>query len=543
MRPFRRAGLAAVAAFAAAAALLASPAGQQPAQAAVSARNLPADGKILSIMGQDSDTLAQYKTDVVDKASLNAPRPGGVTLYTNLVLGGSPEPLAGIVGPADWGAGRVDFNSTLAQYPGSALAVGLYLSDATSGCNNQPLRAIIGRADADVTAGSPSLITQYRAKVDQMVNSLKGYNRPVYLRIGYEFDGPWNCYSADFYKQAFVYIKGRIDALGAANVATVWQSAAWPLNANTDHPEWNYVVTDPNHFNAWYPGDQYVDWVALSSFYGAGSLGTQWGCSSYDTAPGGLQNRVLDFARSHGKPVMIAESAPQGYQTGAHTKSCIFKKNKTAATGQTIWNEWYAPYFAWINQNRDVVRAAAYINTDWDSQTLWQCADGASAGGAGCSNGYWGDSRIQADPTVLANFLGEIRGGQWVNGSGSTPPPATGSPAPPSPSASPSPSNSPSPSPSPSPTGSQAPYTQGVAGGSAPVIWFKPAGFTATFVTVHYTVNGGAQGNYFLTWNPGAGRWEQPVTVKSGDRVTYWFDYQPTSQTSQVSTPTWTVTV
>ncbi|MFG2821567.1 endo-1,3-beta-xylanase [Kitasatospora sp. NPDC048365] len=539
MRTVRRVLPAVVAALAAATVALGIPATQAPATAAVAARNLPADGRILPIMGQDSDTLAAYKADVLDRPGLNAPRPGGVTLYTNLVLGGSPEPLAGIVAPADWGAGRVDFSSTLAAYPGSALAVGLYLSDATTGCNNQPLRAIIGRNDSDVTAGSPNLISQYRAKVDQMVTALKGYNRPVYLRIGYEFDGPWNCYSADFYKQAFAYIKGRIDALGAANVATVWQSAAWPLNASTDHPEWNYVVTDPAHYDTWYPGDQYVDWVALSAFYTSGSLATQWGCSHYDTDPGALQDRVLNFARGHGKPVMIAESAPQGYQTGAHTRSCIFQKNKSAATGQDIWNQWYAPYFAWIHRNSDVIRAAAYINTNWDSQTLWQCADGAQAGGPGCSNGYWGDSRVQADPTVLADYLAELRGSSWVNGTGG----GTSSPSPsPSPSVSASPSSQPSPSSSPSPSGSQAPYTQGLATGGTSQLWFRPNGFTATFVTVHYTVNGGAQGNYFLTWNAGTGRWEQPLTTRPGDRVTYWFDYQPSGQTYQVTTPTWTVT-
>ncbi|MGI5472301.1 endo-1,3-beta-xylanase [Streptomyces sp. CA-132043] len=412
----RRAG-AVLAALAAAAALTSLGTGAGTAQAAVAARNLPPDGKTLALMGQDSDTLAEYKRDVLDQSGLDAPTPGGVTLYTNLVLGGSPAPLAGMDTPVNWGSGTVDFKGTLAQYPDSALAVGLYLSDATSGCNNQPLRAIIGTNDSDVTSGSPNLISQYRAKVDEMVTKLKSYDRQVFLRIGYEFDGPWNCYNADYYKKTFAYIKGRIDALGATKVATVWQSAAWPIDTSTDHPEWNYIVTDPGHFDAWYPGDQYVDWVSLSAFYGAGSLNTQWGCGSYSASPTGLQNRVLDFARGHGKPVMIAESSPQGYDNGARTKSCIMRKRPAATSADTIWNEWYKPYFSWIEANRDVIRAAAYINTDWDSQTQWQCADGASAGEPGCTNGYWGDARIQADPSIRDRFLAELRGSSWVGGS------------------------------------------------------------------------------------------------------------------------------
>ncbi|MEU6404318.1 endo-1,3-beta-xylanase [Streptomyces sp. NPDC046985] len=511
----RRAGalLAGLTAVAALGALGAAPG---TAQAAVAARNLPPDGKILALMGQDSDTLADYKRDVLDQPSLNAPSPGGVTLYTNLVLGGSPAPLAGMTGPANWGSGTVDFARTLAQYPNSALAVGLYLSDATTGCTNQPLRAVIGTSDSDVTSGNPNLVSQYRAKVDDMVNRLKGYNRQVFLRIGYEADGPWNCYNADYYKKAFAYIKGRIDALGATKVATVWQTAAWPLDTSRDHPEWNYVVTDPGHYDAWYPGDQYVDWVGLSAFYGTGSVNTQWGCSSYDTSPTGLQSRVLDFARGHGKPVMVAESSPQGYANGARTKSCIMRKNPTATSADTIWNEWYQPYFSWITANRDVIRAAAYINTDWDAQTQWQCADGAQAGGPGCSNGYWGDARVQADPTIRDRFLAQLRGSQWVGGGATT-----------------------TPTPPPTDPPSQGDFTQGVTSGSNPVIWFKPKA-PATFVTVHYRVNGGTQANYFLDWVAADGRWEKPVPLRSGDTLSYTFDYQPSGQTAQTTTAAFT---
>ncbi|MEU9978855.1 endo-1,3-beta-xylanase [Streptomyces sp. NPDC051014] len=511
--------------------------------AALTARNLPADGKILPVMGQDSDTLSDYRTQVLDNSALNAPQPGGVTLYTNLVEGGSPAPLAGMFSPADWGSGTVDFNKTLGQYPGAALAVGLYLSDATAGCGNQPLRAIIGRSDADIT---PQLTQQYRGDIDRMLNQFKSWGRPVFLRIGYEFDGPWNCYNADFYKQAFQYIKGRIDALGAAKVATVWQSAAWPLNASPDHPEYNYTVTDANHLNPWYPGDQYVDYVGLSDFYNSGSLATQWGCSSYDVNPVTLQNRVLDFARSHGKPVMIAEASPQGYSTSGHTKSCIMKKNPQATNAGTLLSEWYAGYWSWIEQNSDVIRVAAYINTDWDAQTQWQCANGAPAGGTGCANGYWGDARVQADPAVRDAFLGELRKCVFVGGTtgtctgggtsgGSTGGGSTGG------GTSGGSTGGSTGGTTPPPSGD---FTQGVAtGGSGhDTIWFKPGGAAETFVAVHYSLAGGGQLNYMATYNSSTARWELPVTVPAGATLTYYFDYQPTTQTYQNTTPHYTFT-
>ncbi|GAA3442835.1 endo-1,3-beta-xylanase [Planomonospora venezuelensis] len=529
-------GLAAIAAAAAAATMTATLTTAQPAAgSAVSAdpvggRNLPADGRVLFLMGQDSSTLSDYKRDVLDRGL--TPKPGGVTLYTNLVLGGDPPPLAGMAAPADWGAGRVDFPATLSQYPDGALAVGLYLSDTSSGCGNQPLRAIIDNGDADLT---PALVGQYRAKVDEMVNRLKGYGRAVYLRIGYEFDGPWNCYNADFYKKAFRYIKGRIDALGATRVATVWQSAAWPLNTSPDHPEWNYVVTDPNHLNTWYPGDDVVDWVGLSSFYNAGSIATQWGCRTSDMPPAQAQSRILDFARAHAKPAMIAEAAPQGYSTGTGTRSCIFTKQTGAASAETIWNQWYAGFFSLIENNRDVIRAVSYINTDWESQPLWKCADGAQAGGPGCANGYWGDSRVQGSTLIRDRFLAELRKPVYVNGTGTPSPTPT-----PTVSPTPTPTVTPTVTPTATPTATPGRYTHGA---DRTAVWFKPTGFTASFVTVHYTVNGGGQLNYFLSWNAARGRWELPVTLRSGDRLSYSFDFQPTGQTYQETTSTFTQTV
>ncbi|MFD9741261.1 hypothetical protein [Umezawaea sp. NPDC059074] len=378
---------------------------------ATAGQNLPPNNQIRMFVGQDSDTLSDYKRDVLN-AGLGAPQPGGVTLYTNLVMGGNPGPLGGMYGPVNYGSGTVDFPRTLAEFPGASLAVGLYLSDSSSGCGNQPLRAIIGRNDADLT---PALVSQYRQKVDELVTKLKSYDREVFLRIGYEFDGPWNCYNADFYKQAFRYIKGRINALGANRIATVWQSAAWPVDEHTGNPEWNYVVTAANHFDVWYPGDDVVDWVGMSAFYGASYGQYQWSCRGPNVSPRALQDRVLGFARGHGKKVMIAEAAPQGFTTGSRTGSCIFAKNPQPVSGQTIVDVWFNDFFSYVAANSDVIRAVAYINTNWDSQALWQC-NGAPAGQPGCANGYWGDSRVQADPTVRSRWISEIRKRQYVNG-------------------------------------------------------------------------------------------------------------------------------
>jgi hypothetical protein len=77
--------------------------------------------------------------------------------------------------------------------------------------------------------------------------------------------------------------------------------------------------------------------------------------------------------------------------------------------------------------------------------------------------------------------------------------------------------------------------------GGNDTIWFKPTA-TDSFVAVHYTLGNGGQLNHMATWNASTGRWEQPVTVPSGHVLNYYFDYQPTTQTYQITTPHYTFT-
>ena len=58
-----------------------------------------------------------------------------------------------------------------------------------------------------------------------------------------------------------------------------------------------------------------------------------------------------------------------------------------------------ASFFSFIRQNKDVVKAVSYINAVWDSQELWA---------APYANGYWGDSRVQANSEISKKWLSEI---------------------------------------------------------------------------------------------------------------------------------------
>ncbi len=376
----------------------------------LTARNLPEDGKVLFIMGQDSETLTAYKASVLDNDT-EMPFPGGVTLYTNITFDIGPGVLAGLEEDADWGGGITNFKQTLEQFPDAALAVGLALSDEDHGCNNLPLRSIAADKDDEEIQDA---VPKYHAAVDRMIEHFKALERPVYLRIAYEFDGLWNCYQVKPFKQAFRYIKSRIDALGADNIATVWQSAAYPNNPSDQSPI--YDASKEGHLDEWYPGDDVVDWVGLSAFYGTTYDQYQWSCDDLNpqwftasVSPRALQDRIVAFAREHKKPAMISEAAPQAFRIDEPpSASCIFKNDSVQITSAQLWDVWYSDFFGFIHENRDIVRAVAYINTDWQSQDMWQCEDNALAGGDNCPKAYWGDSRIQGNPLVLSRFKAEI---------------------------------------------------------------------------------------------------------------------------------------
>ena len=322
---------------------------------AIAGKFTPPAGQTLLIVGQDLGAIADYK------AALGL-EPGGVTTYTN-ISETEPSLLNGLDAPADWGAGDVNALQNLEADPQAVLAIGLYIVD-NSGTNLMHL--------IDGT---------HEAAIDRLGAFIQRAARPVFLRIGYEFDGPWNHYEPEPFIAAWRHIVDRLQAQGVTNFATVWQSATYKYGTYKDLP-----------VEAWYPGDDYVDWMGTSHFI-------------FDQT---VQNHFLDFARIHNKPVLIAEAAPQGYDLDELTYSAPDDgQNFAPKTAEEIWDEWYGPFFAFIHDNADVIRAVAYINTDWHSQAMW---------GPDGGNGYWGDSRVQANDTIRERWLAEIGTPFWLHG-------------------------------------------------------------------------------------------------------------------------------
>ena len=335
----------------------------------------------LFIIGQDLGAIRGYYD------SGCCIEPDGSTAYVNLYnvlseplsysgLGIDPEGKL-LDAELDNGSGPFNVRKTAVEFPGG-LAVGLELTE-----NNHP------------GALSQVITGHYDGQIRQLARLFKMIEGPVWLRIGYEFDGVWNhgYEDADKYKAAFRHIVDRLREAEVGNVEYVWQSSTSPVDD----------VIDRGHedISKWYPGDEYVDWMGVSMFLSLDE--TPAAQLDYDPpTQRELTDELVNFARARGKPVLIAEASPQGYDLAQKFNANIApiwdgpsKGDKTDVSDLEIWEAWYAPLLKYMNENDDVIRGIAYINVNWDAQSRW---------GAPHNEGYWGDSRLETSPEIARRF-------------------------------------------------------------------------------------------------------------------------------------------
>ncbi|MDP8266620.1 MAG: glycosyl hydrolase [Candidatus Aceula meridiana] len=276
----------------------------------------PRDGKTLLFLGQDWETIIDYMHDVIRM-------PFGFTTYTSI------QNLEGLTSAADASGGIQNARSLLVRYPEAALQVGLYMVGALDGV----IRGV------------------YDKNIEKLASWLKkNEDTPVYLRIGYEFDLPQNKYEPQKYILAYRYIVDKLRAAGIENASYVWHS---------------YVGFVEGSRERWYPGDDYVDWVAISFF------------DAFNTWE---MKRIAEIAKKHDKPFMIAEATPRGLDIHQ---------------GEKTWKMWYQKLFSFIDEYD--VKALCYINCDWEKIPMFK--------GQG-----WENARVQDNAFIKENWLKKIRG-------------------------------------------------------------------------------------------------------------------------------------
>lgn len=345
----------------------------------------PPQHQKLLIMGQDLGAIRGYMS------SDCCPRPDGLTAYVDFYDILKEGDFGGLGIDADgqdagfefqWGAGPVSAYRTATEFGVDGLAIGLSITE-----NEHPgklQRLIDGEFDEHIRQ-----LARFSALA-------KG---PVYLRIGYEFDGAWNqgYQNPDKYKAAFKRIVDVLRQENANNVETVWQSGT----STADD------ILDGGHedITRWYPGDEYVDWMGFSWFMNPHET-VQVSSSYSPKTPLELTEELLAFARRQNKPVMVAEASPQAMDL--HEKfmadhSPIWDgapgENRISMSDDEIWHHWFAPTFELLHNNRDVIHVFAYINADWDSQPMW---------GPPYTSGFWGDTRLEVNDNIAARFSAAV---------------------------------------------------------------------------------------------------------------------------------------
>jgi hypothetical protein len=215
----------------------------------------------------------------------------------------------------------------------------------------QPTPAALAQM-ADKTYGIDSLVAytaQYDARIQSFIDVVRAYGKPVMLRLGGEFSGPWNGYHPYAYPVAFRKIVNMFRAGGATNVAFVWCYEPAVVD--------DFDAVDADGNAKWYPGDDVVDWFSIDLFAAQDVGGPQTGHGGSVTSFA-RTIRFLDMAVARRRPVIIAESAPSHFDLS------------DAVSAAKAWSEWFTPYFALI-QSRSEIKWFHYINYDWTKASYY----------------------------------------------------------------------------------------------------------------------------------------------------------------------------
>lgn len=351
-------------------------------------------------IGQDEAAIYDYfhieKNDEC-RTYRNLPLPIGFTQYIDIFK------LEGLKTPIDNGAGSNCVKNILddvcmKHYGKNVpfdMALGIWMND-----DAELLKLVNG---------------SYDAKINELADFLKNYPKvKFYLRIGYEFDGNWNKAYED--RRRYIVAYQRIHDILRVNFEkskternwyAVWQACTSPLD--------DIIENKIENLRDWYPGDKYVDFCGMSWFLAGNKIAPKFTNSSninYKRSQKSLANEMIYFATSKNKPVMICEATPQGYNLSELTRKNISPfwdgtagENSIKLTPLQLWNEWYKPFFEYIERYKQTIKVVAYINQNWNEQAMWAVPK---------SGIYWGDSRIQANDKISI-WWSEMINNTWVS--------------------------------------------------------------------------------------------------------------------------------
>lgn len=294
-----------------------------------------AESAVLAV-GQDLASIRAYA------AWSDAPV-AGVMAYANLT-----HPLYGTKMATEYGSGVEWGAASLAAVDDDRAVLQLGLD-------------IVGQAEAASDG-------RLDAEIDALAKWIAALGRHVYVRIGYEFDNPDNHYAPAVFVRAFRRIAAHLHG-ASPHAHTVWHA-------------WGFGDAG---LEAYWPGADYADWVAVSIFQQPYSTEHKLR-HGYPLDGWERPLNVSAFAALHKKPLMIAESTPFG---GIH------------GDGAEVWESWFSPVLEFVRT--EDVRFWSYIDCDWEAFPMWV--------GQG-----WGDSRVQAHAVTASRWATDVIGSERFGG-------------------------------------------------------------------------------------------------------------------------------
>ena len=204
---------------------------------------------------------------------------------------------------------------------------------------------------------------KYDKEIYFLVKTLKGFKKPVFLRVGYECNDPDHAYNPKNFITAWRYIVDIFRKNNVSNVAFVWSVCT-------------AFSRDITELMKYYPGDEYVDWFS-DDLFGVRHF-------TEKNNPKIITEAFCNESESHKKPLMIGESSP--------AKIGVDK-------GEESWNEWFEPYFKWISDH-PIIKAFCYINWDWGKD--WKQQE-------------WLNGRIEENEIVRTKYVKELKKDKYLH--------------------------------------------------------------------------------------------------------------------------------
>ncbi len=192
----------------------------------------------------------------------------------------------------------------------------------------------------DKTQYQPLCEGRFDENIAKLAGFLRQLNRPVYLSVGVEVNNPLYENDPEQYKAAYRCFVDKLTAQQVDNVSFLWYVTSMKPG---------YQGLDPE---AWYPGDEYVNWLATSLY--------KFQEDHFVEKPlftGSGLDHLLQFSEERELPVMIVES------------SATSVKKNFALSGAELWGYWYEPFFALI-LNHGNIKAFSHLNNGWEGPVV-----------------------------------------------------------------------------------------------------------------------------------------------------------------------------